>query len=337
MCILDKNGKEVKTRTVRGGWDKVLAELRELPRPFALAYEASCGYGYVYDKMIRIAQRVVVAHPGQLRLIFRSHRKNGRVDEGKLAKLLNLDQVPAAYVPSPNVRAWRSLIEYRRHAIDKRTRTKNALRALLRSCGIVAPGKSKLWTAEGIAWLEKLELDHPVARIQRRLLLEELAQFNSQVRRVTDELDHLAAKHPGIAVLRTIPGIGPRTAEAVLAYADKMERFGRNKQLSAYFGLVPRQDSSGPVNHLGHISKNGPATVRKLLVEASWQVIRHSAAARERFERIQRGQPQRRKIALVAVAQWLTRCMAAMLRTAEVWRETAEAQQAEAAAGPTAA
>ncbi len=332
MCILDHNGKEVKTRTVRGDWDKVLAALRELPRPFALAYEASCGYGYVYDKLLPIAQRVVVAHPGQLRLIFRSTRKNDRVDAGKLAKLLYLDEVPPVYVPSPNVRAWRSLIEYRRRTIDKRTRTKNALRALLRSCGIVAPGKCKLWTAAGRTWLEQLPLEHPVARVERRLLLAELAQFDEQVRQVTAELDRLAAQHPGMAVLQTIPGIGPRTAEAMLAYVDEVRRFQRNKQVGAYFGLVPRQDASGSVNHLGHISKNGPATVRKLLVEAAWQVIRRSALAKQRFERLQHGQRERRKIALVAVAQWLVRCMTAMLRTGEVWREGADAEACSTAA-----
>ena len=128
VCILNDHGKEVKTRTVRGDWNKLLALLGELPGPFALTYEASCGYGYIYDKIAAIAQRVVVAHPGQLRLIFRAKRKNDRVDAAKLAKLLYLDEVPPVHVPSPDVRAWRSLIEYRRHTIDKRTRTKNGLR-----------------------------------------------------------------------------------------------------------------------------------------------------------------------------------------------------------------
>jgi hypothetical protein len=47
-----------------------------------------------------MAQKVVVAHPGQLRLIFRRKRKNDRGDAEKLAKLLYLDEVPAVYVPS---------------------------------------------------------------------------------------------------------------------------------------------------------------------------------------------------------------------------------------------
>lgn len=332
MCILDDNGKEVKTRTMRGDWDKVLVALEQLKRPFALVYEASCGYGYFYDRVTRIAKRVIVAHPGKVRLIFRANRKNDRIDAAKLAKLLYLDEVPQVHVPSADVRAWRSLIEYRRRLIDKRTRTKNGLRAILRSCGVVAPSRSRLWTKAGLAWLEKAELPYPVAAVQRRLLLAELAQFNAQIQQVTAELDKLADQHPGVTLFRSIPGIGPRTAEATMAYIDKVRRFQNNAQVGAYLGLVPRQDSSGPVNHLGRITKSGPATVRKLLVEGAWQVIRRSPTAKERFTRLQRGQPQRRKIALVAVAHWLARCMAAMLRTGELWREECMAASASSAA-----
>ena len=106
VCILDKNGKRVKRMQIRGPWSKVIEVLREIRHPFAICYEASCGYGYLYDQLRRFARRVVVAHPGQLRLIFRSKRKNDRVDAETLAKLLFLDEVPAVYVPSVDVRSW---------------------------------------------------------------------------------------------------------------------------------------------------------------------------------------------------------------------------------------
>ena len=131
-----------------------------------------------------------------------------------------------------------------------------------------------------------------MAAVQRRLLLAELEQFDRQIDQVTAELDTLADKQPGVAVLRTIPGIGPRTAEAMLAYVNDVRRFSSVKKVGAYFGLTPIQDASADVNRLGHISKCGPSTVRKLLVEACWQVIRHSPLAKSRFERLQRGQRQ---------------------------------------------
>ena len=124
-------------------------------------------------------------------------------------------------------------------------------------------------------------------------------------------------------MLRTIPGVGARTAEAILAYVDDARRFARSSQAAAYFGLVPCQDASAGTNRLGHITKQGPATARKYLVQAAWQAVRRSATIGRRYERLVGGRPERRKIALVAVAQWLVRCMVSMLRSGEVWRESA--------------
>jgi len=159
--------------------------------------------------------------------------------------------------------------------------------------------------------------------MQRDLLMEELDQYDRQVSRVTEVLDRIGQGHPGVALLRSIQGVGPRTAEAVVAYIDDPQRFSRTRQIGAYFGLVPCQDSSASKNRLGHITKDGPSSVRRLLIEASWQVIRHCAVARALFDRIHAGKKDRRKVALVAVAHWLSRCMLSMLRTGEWWRYAA--------------
>jgi len=93
-CILDPQGREVKCETVRGHWPKLLEHLAMIRRPRRICFEATCGYGHLYRALSRRAERVVGAHPGQLRLIFRAKRKNDRVDARKLAKLLYLDEVP---------------------------------------------------------------------------------------------------------------------------------------------------------------------------------------------------------------------------------------------------
>ena len=151
LCILDENGRRVKMLAVRGPWQKVLAELSRIAGNWQVCFEASCGYGWLYERLKRMAQKVVVAHPGQLRLIFRSKRKNDRVDAEKLAKLLYLDEVPAVYVPSVEVRSWSAMIEHRQKLLQERVRTKNGLRALLRTHGIVSP--RGLWTKKGLVWV----------------------------------------------------------------------------------------------------------------------------------------------------------------------------------------
>lgn len=321
MCILDHHGKTVKQFAIRGTIKDLVEAVAKLPSPFAVCYEASCGYGYLHDQLAGRAQRVVVAHPGQLRLIFRSKRKNDRADAKKLATLLFLDQVPPVHVPSLDVRSWRQLIGFRQRAIAKRVRVKNGLRALLRTHGITStPGKS-LWTRQGRVELATAELPTSRAALQRDLLLDELTHLDAQVRRVEQELNCTAQTHPGIRLLRTIPGVGPRTAEAVVAFIDDPERFRSNKQIGSYFGLIPCQDQSGDVNRLGHITREGPALVRKLLTEAAWQGIRRSPTIRAHFERVQRGERERRKIALIATAHYLVRVMLALLRAGEPWAE----------------
>lgn len=324
LCIVDSGGRTVNRLEVRGSWPKLLDEVAaSVPRPFAVCYEASCGYGYLHERLSRLAERVAVAHPGRLRLIWGDKRKNDRVDAHKLARLLCLDAVPAVHVPAADVRAWRGLIEARRRLVDRRVAVKAKLRALLRGAGIAggeAPAGKRLWSGKGLTWLAAAELCEADA-LQRELLLEELAQVQARVARLTAELDTRAAKHPGVALLRTIPGVGVRTAEAVVAYLDDVRRFARIKQVGCYFGLVPCQDASAGRERLGHITGDGPPTVRKLLCESAWQTIRRSPALKAYFEQVRRGDAGRKKIALVATAHKLARTMAAMLRGGEAWRE----------------
>jgi len=331
-CILDQQGKKVKEFEVVGSWDNLIEAVAKLPRPMAVCFEASTGCGWLCDKLAPLAARVEVAHPGQLRLIYRSKKKNDRIDAKKLATLLFLGEVPRAYIPDAAVRGWRGLVEFRCRTVQKRTRTKNALRTLLRGCGILGLHPRKgLWAQKGVALLRELELPTGQDRLRRDLLMEELDQLNRQVKRIEAELDRLADDHAGVALLRTIPGVGPRTAEAVLAYVDKPERFDRNKQIGAYFGLVPCQDASADKNRLGHITRQGPATVRGLLVEAAWQAVYRSGTLKAYYERIRQGKKERRKIALVATAHHLVRVMLSMLKSGEVWREEAAGATPQAA------
>jgi transposase len=206
--------------------------------------------------------------------------------------------------------------------IAKRTRAKNALRAILRSAGLRPPREFGLWARQGQAWLKQVELPGLTA-LQRDLLLEELEVFARQVTRADKELEHYSHDHPAVALLRTIPGVGVRTAEAVVAYLDAPQRFRSSKSVGSYFGLVPSQDQSGSANRLGHITRQGPSAVRQLVAEAAWHAVRLSPTVRQFFERIQQGNPERKKIALVATSHYLVRVMHAMLRDNRSWKEVA--------------
>jgi len=334
IAILNSNGKVFKQMEVKGRWPVLLEQLGQIRKPMNVCFEASCGYGYLYEKISKLARHVAVAHPAQLRLIFRAKKKHNRVDALKLAKLSYLGEVPQVHVPGADVRSWRTTIEHRQRILAGRVATKNRIRSLLKSQGIFQPAEVKsLWSKKGISWLEGLKLPEAEA-LRVQILVDELKEARRKIGLVEKYLSKVAAQHPGVALLVTIPGVGIRTAEAFLAYVDNIRRFERNKQVGAYFGLVPCEDSTGDVRRLGHITKDGPATVRKLLTEAAWQGIRRSATIRGFFDRVKHDDPERRKIALVATAHYLVRVMAAMLRTGECWREKAPGRRKGKKDGP---
>jgi transposase len=320
LCLLDDNGKVIQEKQVLGTWPEVINELSRIREPFQICYEASLGYGHLFDRIgaLPMARRVQVAHPGHLRLIYKAKKKNDRVDSRKLATLCYLDQVPLVHVPCVETRSWRAMIEWRQKLIGRRVMVKNQIRSLLKSCGIVSP--KGLWSARVIAWLREQVFGMEVDGIRREMLMEELQEHDQRIKKVEKVLNGIGQKHPGVQLLRTIPGVGPRTAEAFAAYVDDPNRFGRISSIGSYIGLVPSQDSSGDKNRLGHITRQGPASLRKLLVEASWQGILRDGVIRKHYEGIQRGDKTRRRIALIATARWLSEVMLSMLKSGESWR-----------------
>lgn len=315
--VLNQLGQKVMAKTIRGHWSNIFLFLDSLPAELHVCYEASSGYGYLYDNISKRAKSVQVAHPGQCRLIFKSKKKTDRLDAEKLAKLLFLNEVPSIHVPNIYVRDWRRLIIFRQTQVAEGTRIKNRIRGLLRRYGLKAV--SGLWSKKGLAWLESLSFESPAVKVELNILLNSLQQLKTNLIVVEAELQKLADNHPGITLLMTIPGIGIRTAEAIVAWIDRPERFSRNHQIGPYFGLIPSEDSSGGVTRMGRITRQGPAVVRKLLCEAAWRAIRFSPEIKAFFDKVQRNDRDRKKIAVVATAHYLARVMLAMLKQNKPW------------------
>jgi len=305
-------------RELRGDWRGLVKQVGEIGPDMAVCFEATCGAGWLYDQLRKVAGRVVVANAMKMKLVFASKRKNDGRDAERLAKILFLDEVPGVHIPSREVRSWRMLIEHRRSLLVRCTAVRNRIRCFLRSFG-VTPVKG-LWTKKGLRWLEELKLDLRCERVQLDILVEELLDAQERLKAVTRELDVISTEKPGVALVMTIPGVGVRTAEAVVAYIDDAWRFARMKRIGSYFGLIPSQHQSGGTKHMGRITRQGPSVVRWLLTEAAWQGIRKSSKIRAFYERVERKDPNRRKVAVVATAHYLVRVMLAMLRSGEAWR-----------------
>ena len=131
----------------------------------------------------------------------------------------------------------------------------------------------------------------------------------------------MARQDHNVQLLESAPGVGPRTAEAIVAHLHQPERFQNGKQVSAYVGLAPRQFQSGETDRRGRITRRGPALLRKLLVECAWVMLRYNGWARAVYQRLTHGGKTHKKQAIVAVARKLVvRCWA-MLRDQQPWRD----------------
>ena len=141
----------------------------------------------------------------------------------------------------------------------------------------------------------------------------------ARITELTHTIEQEVEKHPAAQRLMTHPGVGALTALAFVLIIGEAERFQCGKQIAAYLGLVPEEDSSGESRRLGHISKQGSGLMRFLLVEASQVTVRNDQEWRSKYFHLsmRRG----RKIAKVAMARRLA------VRLFWMWRKQWDYEQ----------
>lgn len=255
-------------------------------------------------------------------------KKNDREDALKLAKLSAMSQLPAVHIPAKEVREKRALIKYRQRLVRYRTSTKNAIRSIFAREGKAMTSGKGTWSQEGLQWLKgharalgEIADLRELWRGQLHVELELLEAVTKSLKQVEDKLDELGASDERIKRLQTIDGVGPRLAETVVAFLDDPKRFKNAKQVGSYAGLAPRQYQSGQTERQGKTGGRGNKLLRNLLVEICWMSLRCNPWARDTYNRLLRGSPSRRKIAITALARRLVvRCWA-MLRDEQDWKD----------------
>jgi transposase len=181
-----------------------------------------------------------------------------------------------------------------------RTRIMNQLQAVALNEGLRC--KKRLWREAGREQLESFRLA-PWASRRRHDLLQLLDRLSPTITELTQTIEQEAEKCPEAQRLMTHPGVGALTALAFVLIIGRAERFQCGKQIGSYLGLVPLEESSGNRRRLGHITKQGNALLRFLLVEAAQVSARSIPEWRNKYFHLamRRG----RKIAKVAMARKL--------------------------------
>jgi transposase len=236
--------------------------------------------------------------------------KTDRQDAQLILQLMLEDRFPKIWVASGENRDLRQLLWHRHRMVQARTRIMNQLQAVALNEGLRC--KKRLWREHGRQQLESFRLA-PWASRRRQDLLELLDRLNPTIAELSQAIEQEAEKFPEARCLMTHPGVGPLTALAFVLIIGRAERFQCGKQIAAYLGLVPLEDSSGNRRRLGHITKQGSSMLRFLMVEAAQVTVRSLPEWRSKYFHLmmRRG----RKIAKVAMARRLA------IRLYWMWRK----------------
>ena len=185
----------------------------------------------------------------------------------------------------------------------QRTMILNAIRAHFAEFGIIAAqGPRKV-----VELILRLREDNAsylpeTARSALQALAVQLDSLGQEVRTIERQLMAWHRQNQASQRLETIPGVGLITATALAASVPDPTVFTSGRQFAAYLGLVPRQNSSGGKDRLGHISKMGNGYLRRLLVVGATSVTRRAPTTDTRTGAWVRSLLERKPTRLVTVA-----------------------------------
>ncbi len=283
-----------------GEAEKFYRDLKQRGISVRVGMEAT-GYSRWFERLLaELGFEVWIGNAAEIKTQRVRKQKTDRQDALLLLKLLLENRFPQIWVPSPENRDLRQLLWHRHRLVQMRTRIMNQLQAIAMNEG--KRRKTKLWSEQGRAELEKFQLA-PWASRRRQDLTELLDRLNPTIEELTTAAEQEAKKRPEVLRLMTHPGVGFLTALAFVLIIGTPERFKCGKQIGSYVGLIPAEDSSAGRQRLGHISKQGSALLRFLLVEAAQAAVRSDPDWRRRY--IHLAMRRQKSIAKVAMGRKL--------------------------------
>jgi transposase len=163
-----------------------------------------------------------------------------------------------------------------------RTSRINALRGFCREFGISIAAGSR----NGLEQMSRVLADPDAAipgliRNAMKFLIEEVRLLEARINQLERELTVLAKQSPACTTLLSIPGVGLLTATAmVAATSGSVTHFKDARHFASWFGLTPKEHSSGSTRRLGRISKRGDRYLRMLLTHGARSILRAASVAR---------------------------------------------------------
>jgi transposase len=275
------------------------------------------GHSRWFERLLaELKFEIWIGDPARIRAKQVRKQKNDRRDAEHILKLMQKDDFPRIWAPTPENRDLRQLVWHRHRLVGMRTRVMNQLQAVAMNEGIRR--KKALWSKKGRQELESLSL-MPWTTRRRQELLELLEQFDPNIDELSQAIEQEAERMPEVKLLMTHPGVGPITALAFVLVIGTPERFACGKQVASYLGLIPCEASSAERWRLGHISKQGNKLLRFLLGQSAQSVARCEEPWRRQYAHL--SLRRNKLIAKVAMARKLA------VRLFWMWRKGWDYQQ----------
>lgn len=320
LCVVAQESGEIMEEGRLRTTAEALARWFRGPR-MRVVLEVGCQSPWVSRLLRGLGHEVLVANARRMRLIHGSDNKSDQVDAESLARLGRFDPklLRAIEHRSEPVQVDRALLKARDALVRSRARLIGHVRGMVKSLG----GRVRRSSAECFA--AHAAEDVPEAlRPALGPILEQITGLTATIRTYDRQIEQLAQeRYPATALLRQVDGVGPITSLAFVLKIEDPRRFGRGRTLGPYLGLVPRRDQSGARDPQLRITKQGDPFVRRLLIQCARYILgpfgKDCALRRYGLRIAERGGPNAKKRAAVAVARKLAVLLLHLWRTAEVY------------------
>lgn len=228
-------------------------------------------------------------------------------------------------VKSTEQQAALMVLRVRDLLVKQRTATINAIRGHAAEFGVsAAKGPAKVAELLQRAHAEEAGVPAPALEMLS-LLAGQLGALEARLKTLEAQLIGVHKANPTSQCLATIPGVGPIGAVSFALRVPDPKAFRSGRHFAAWLGLTPRENSTGGRHRLGRISRQGDASLRKLLVLGATAVIRFAKAGRASPWLINLLARRPKKLAAVALANKMARTLWAMMVSGEIYRRPQQA------------
>lgn len=251
-----------KKRLARGEFLTFMANI-----PVCLVGMEACGGAHYWaQELTKLGFEVKLMSPRKVKK-YVENNKNDANDAAACAEAVTRENMLFVPIKTQAQTEIQAIHRVRSFHVKQRTALMNMIRGMLLEVGI-AIAKGEFALMKKLNELQDTENDQLSVPMKSMLknLCDNLKKLDTEINSFKASLEKLAHEDESCVRIKTLPGIGPITATAIVAKIGNGCGFKNGRELSAYLGLVPKQYSSGDKQILGRISKHGDRYIRQLLV-----------------------------------------------------------------------